>query len=95
MINGAKDFAKYASKVIKGFSCLYVVESKIMKESQDIETSPKIPETLKVHKILRTYNEHNVYEMELYELADETDPLLIQWYSKRATRVFFGTISFL
>ena len=51
-------------------------------EPQDIETPPKIPRTLKVHKVLRTYNEDNVCKMEFYELADETDPFHIQWYRK-------------
>ena len=53
VINGAKDFIEYANKIIIGISCLYLTEKKIMAEPQDIETSPKIPRTLKVHKILR------------------------------------------
>ena len=60
MINGAKDFAKYAKKIINGIFCLYLTENKITTEPQDIETSPKIPGSLKVHKVLRTYNEDNV-----------------------------------
>ena len=42
----------------------------------------KIPRTLKVHKVLRTYNEDNVCKMEFYVLADKTDPFRIQWYHK-------------
>ena len=57
MINGTKDGADYASKIINGISCLYLTENEIMAEPQDIETSPKITRTLKVHKVLRTYNE--------------------------------------
>ena len=82
LINGAKDFAEYADKIINGISCLYLAENEIMAEPQDIETSPKIKRTLKVHKVLRTYNEDNVCKMEFYELADETDPFHIQWYRK-------------
>ena len=48
LINGAKDFAEYANK-INGISCLYLAENEIMADPQDIETSPKIPRTLKVH----------------------------------------------
>ena len=82
VING-KDFAEYASKIINGISCLYLAESEIMAETQThIETPPEIPRTLKVHKVLRTYNEDNVCEMELYKLADERDPFHIQWYRK-------------
>ena len=54
----------------------------MMAEAQDIETSPKIPRTLKVHEVLGTYNEDNVCKMEFYELADKTDPIHIQWYRK-------------
>ena len=82
VIDGAKDFAEYANKIINGISCLYLAENEIMAEPQDIETSPKIKRTLKVHKVLRTYNEDNVCEMEFYKLADERDPFHIQWYRK-------------
>ena len=82
MINGAVDFAEYANKIINGISCLYLTKNEIMAEPQHIETSPKIPQTLKVHNVLRTYNEDNVCKIEFYELADETDPFHIQWYRK-------------
>ena len=84
-----KDFAGYANKIINGISCLYLAENEIMAEPQDIETSPKIKRTLKVHKVLRTYNEDNVCKIEFYKLADETDPFHIQWYRK-----FVSTINF-
>ena len=55
-----------------------------MAKPQDIQTSPKIPRTLKVHKVLRSYNEDNVCKMEFYELADKTDPFRIHWYRKES-----------
>ena len=96
VINGAKDFAEYANKIINGISCLYLAENEIMAEPQDIETSIEIPRTLKIHKVLRTYNEDNVCKMEFYELADKTDLFYIQCSgtAKRATWNFVGTISF-
>ena len=45
VINGAKDFAEYAKKIINGISCLYLAKNKIMAETQDIKKSPKIPKT--------------------------------------------------
>ena len=48
-----------------------------MAEPQDIETSPKIPRTLKIHKVFGTYNKDNVFKIEFYELADQTDPFHI------------------
>ena len=61
MTNGAKDFAEYANKIINVISCLDLVENGIMAEPQDMETSPKMPRTLKVHKVLRTYNEDKMF----------------------------------
>ena len=75
VINGAKDFAECANEIINGISYLYLAENEIMAEPQDIETSPKIPRTLKVHKVLRTCNEDNVCTMEFYELAEKNRPV--------------------
>ena len=75
-INVAKDFTEYANKIINGISCLYLTENEIMAEPQDFVT--KIPGALKVHKVLRTYNEDNVCKMKFYELADKADPFHIQ-----------------
>ena len=88
--NGAKDFAEYANKIINGIYCLYLAENEIMAESQDIKTSPKIPRTLKVHKVLRTYNEDNVYKIDFYVLADKTDPFYIEWFRKQGDREACG-----
>ena len=68
-----------------------MAENEIMAETEDIETSPKIPRTLKVHKVLRTYHEDNICKMEFYKLADETDPFNIQWYCKEVDRKFVDT----
>ena len=65
-----------------------------MTEPHYIETSLKIPRTLKVHKVLRTYNEDNVCKMEFYEIANETDPFHIQWCRKDGDGNFVGTIGF-
>ena len=94
MINGSKDGTDYANKIINGISCLYLTENEIMAEPQDIETPPKIPRTLKIHKVLKTYNKDNACKMEFYELADETDPFQIQWFHRKATQKFVGTVSF-
>ena len=53
MINGAKDFAEYANKVINSIYCLYLAEYEIMAEPQDIKMSPKIPKKFKDHEVCR------------------------------------------
>ena len=85
MINGAKDFAKYANKIINGISCLYLAENEIMADTQDIETSPKIPWALKVNEVLRTYKKDNVCKQNRFTFSGT---------GKRSTRKFVGTISF-
>ena len=52
-----------------------------MAKPQAIKTSPKIPRTLKAHKVSRTYHE-NVCKIEFYKLGDKTDPFHIQRYRK-------------
>ena len=79
MINSANDFAEYANKIINGVSCLYLAENEIMGEHQDIEMSSKLPSTLKVYKVVRTYNEDNVCKMNFCELANEVNLFHIQW----------------
>ena len=56
-----------------------------MAEPQDIDTSPKILRTFKIHTALRTYNE-DVCKMEFYELADKADLFHIQWYRKESNQ---------
>ena len=61
-----------------------MTENEIMAEPQEIEATPKIPRTLKAHKVLKTYNKDNVCKMEFYELAEETNPFQIHWYCKES-----------
>ena len=82
VIDGAKDFAEYANKIINGISCLYLAGNEIITEPQDIKTLPKIARSLKLHIVLRTYNEDNLCKMEFYELDDETELFHFQWYRK-------------
>ena len=94
MINGAKDFAVYASKIINGISCLYLAENEIMAEPQDIETSPNIPRTLKIHRVLGTYNKDNVFKIAFYDLLTKQTRFTFIGTAKRTTRKFVGTIIF-
>ena len=96
MIYGAKDFAEYANKIINGISCLCLAENEIMAEPQNIQTSPIIPRTSKVHKVLRTYNEDNVMFVKWSFMNLLTKPTCFTFSgtAKRATWKFVGTISF-
>ena len=82
VIEGAKDFAQYADSIIKGINSIYMAEADVMQEPSDISEAPKIPGTLKCHKIVRTFNEDNVCKLEFFKLASDQEPFYIQWYRK-------------
>ena len=87
MINGAKDFVEYASKIINGVSCLYLAENEIMTETEDIETSPKIPRTLKVHKLIMKII---FVKWSFTSLLTKQTRLTFSGTAKRSTRKFVG-----
>ena len=94
MINGAKDFAEYTNRITNGISWLYLAENEIMEERQYFKTSLKLPTTLKVHKVLRTYNEGNVCKMEFTSLLTKQTRFTFSGTVKSLTRTFEGTIIF-
>ena len=57
MIKNAKDFAEYANKTINGITSIYMPVYELLTEPDNIENAPKIPETLSIHKVARSFNE--------------------------------------
>ena len=94
VVNGAKDFAEYANKIINGISCLYLAENEIMAEPQDIRKSPKIPRRLKVHKVLKLIMKIMFVKWSFMSLLTKQTRFTFSGTAKRATRKFEGTISF-
>ena len=61
LIKYAKDFAEYANKTISGITSIYMPISELLTEPDNIEYAPKIPETLSIHKVTRSFNEDKIF----------------------------------
>ena len=56
LIKNAKDFVKYANKTINSITSIYMPINDLLTEPDNIENAPKIPETLSIHKVTRSFN---------------------------------------
>ena len=63
LIKNAKDFAEYANKTINGITSIYMPINDLLTEPDNIENAPKIPETLSIHKVTRSFNEDNIFSL--------------------------------
>ena len=82
VIDTPKQFAEYAAGEIKGVTCLYMPERKLVSEPEEIEQAPKIEQTLQIHKIGRSYNEFGVCYLEFFYIASDEEPFHVQFYRK-------------
>ena len=80
MIKNAKDFAEYANKTISGITSIYMPINELLTEPDNIENAPKIPETLSIHKVTRSFNEDNIRFIDFFPVANDDDPFFTQFY---------------
>ena len=66
LIKSAEEFSNHANKVVNGITSLYLPESDLLAEPDNIEEAPKIPETLSVHMLGRNFNEDSVCLFEFF-----------------------------
>ena len=67
----AKHFAVYAGSILNGITSLYIPVEGVLEEPENINSSPRIPGTLEVHKIARTSSTDGVRKMAFYYTAVE------------------------
>ena len=61
------------------FILLYDVSSDdLIVEQEEIKTAPKIPETLKIHKFVRSMEKEKDPSFHFYYLASDDDPFHVQ-----------------
>ena len=80
IVNDTKEFAEYADKTIKVISFLYMSSDDVIVEQEEIKTAPKIPETLKIHKFVRSMGKVKDPSFHFYYLASDDDPFPVQSY---------------
>ena len=69
VIDRPKEFVEYAEKTVKGITSLYPPSEDVLVEPGDIEVSPKIHETLKVHIVKRFFDQQNVPYLQFFKMA--------------------------
>ena len=82
IIKNAKDFAEDANKTISGITSIYMSMYELLTEPDNIENAPKIPETLSIHKVKRSFNEDNVCFIDFFRVTNDDDPFFTQFYRK-------------
>ena len=82
VINSPEEFANYAAELMPSISSLYLPMEQILEEPDNVVTAPAIPGTLKVHKVVRKFNENGVCFLEFFQLSDQTIPTYTQFYRK-------------
>ena len=82
--NNPKQFADRSDKSIKGIASLYLPAEKVLNEPDNIKESPKITETLQIHKVKRFFNQQEVACLEFYAMLTNKEPFFTQCYGEGA-----------
>ena len=62
----------------------------VLKEPQNIISSPQIPGTFEVHKIVCSFTNDGVCKLEFFRTAADSTPLHEQWYKKQGDAYICG-----
>ena len=81
VINTPKDFTDAAIKFVPSITTIFLPKEDEIKEPDDINNSPLIKDTLKVHKLERFYNQRQECSINFFQTAADEEPFYTQWYS--------------
>ena len=77
----AKDFADNARKICNAIHTIYLPKSDEKVEKDKVLHARAIPQTLKVHKVIRQYNDvDGSWTLQFYKIATDMDPFHSQVY---------------
>ena len=82
LIKNAKDFAEYANKTINGITSIYMPINELLMEPENIENTPKILETLSIHKVARNFNKDIICFIDFFRVVNNADPFFTHFYRK-------------
>ena len=78
-VNSPKEFAAAAQDLVPSITTLFLPIAEMLEEPHDIDNSPKIPETLDIHKVKRSFNLQGIPLMEFSKMSNE-DACFTQYY---------------
>lgn len=84
VINNPLQFAEYAQANLKGIACLYMPESAVLVEPDDVEETPYVAamRTLQVHKVRRQITKDGFWCLEFYKISTDLVPFYTHWYKR-------------
>ena len=56
--------------------------NELLTEPDNNENAPKIPETLSIHKVTKSFNEDNICFIDFFRVANDDDLFFTQFYRK-------------
>ena len=80
VIHSPQEFSEAVNTFVTAIHVVYLPESENMIEPKGIESSRKIKETLKIHKLERKVDPHGNTYINFYKIADDEGPFHVQWY---------------
>ena len=67
---------------VKGIVFLYLLTEEVLKEPDNIDSSPSITDTLQIYMIKKIFDNRKVCFLELYLLATDNEPFFIRFYGQ-------------
>jgi len=89
-INAPKEFANAASDLVKKIVSLYLPVDEMLDEPSFVKDAPKIPDTLKVHKVVRSKNRNNIPYFDFYKLSNDIEAFHRQYYGQTSNSIVCG-----
>ena len=86
VIDALQEFAM-AAQTVPAITIIYMPESEMLQEPNEIENVPVVPETLQIHKVARKFNLQGVACIEFYSL--------LQFYRLEVFLTLFRTDKYL
>ena len=84
VIDTCKQFAEYTKRSAKKkITFLYLPTEEVLREPEDIESSPRITDTFQIHMVKRFFDNRKVCFLEFYHLAINNKPFFTQFYGQR------------
>ena len=81
VINTPQEFADFANSICS-VDCLYLPEDDLLNEPEFVKDVTPIPETLRTHKVERSFSKQGVPFNEFYYTSYDKHPHFKQWYGQ-------------
>ena len=89
-IKSPEEFCFHANKIIPSISSMYLPLTDILKEPDNVSQAPAIHGTLKIHKVIRSFDDKGVCYLTFFLLSCDEIPSWKQYYRKENDPIVCG-----